>query len=150
MSMTVAIREGGVAWTQVLNASTSSTLYPSTTTAGVALGPTTLGGSPMGNRLHVAVEVNSTAGTSCTVAVLGLIGAGSGGLDSITSKWVHIGSLNAGSSIVATTSRWSDSTTHVFLAEVINTPPAAFDRFTTIVVQGSTNVVSTWVGVSRP
>ncbi len=67
MGPTIQLREGPIVWTQILTASTASTLFPSSLTAGVAppLGP-------VANKLHIAAEINSTAGTSCTVAVLGL------------------------------------------------------------------------------
>lgn len=139
---TTHLRESQIAWTQVLNGSTSSTLFPSSLTAGVHLDP-----APAGVKIHVAVEANSTAGTSCTVALLGLAPAGQLGA---SSTWVHVGNINGGSSITPSTSKWSDSTTHVALAEAVSIPGNGYERYTTLVVQGSTNVVSTWVGVSRP
>ncbi len=80
--------------------------------------------------------------------MLGLVPA-NGGL-SATSTWAWIGNLNGGSSITSSSSKWSDSTTHVAIIETLSIPPGAYERITTLVVQGSTNVVSTWVGVSRP
>ncbi len=147
--MSIVHREPSVAWSPHLVGTTVVNLFPSTLTAGVAIP----GVGHAANRVHVAADYTVASGTmSLTVGVYGLTtplsAGGTAGTFLGTSTWVYLGSLNAGSSIAADTSRWSVSATRITLAEVFSVSGENYQRIATGCGPpgGTTPVVSTYIG----
>lgn len=142
MTAMVQINEAAIQWRRDLNGSTSSTVYPTSATDGVAI-PGNTGRD--GSRVHVAVDYTVGSGTmSLQVGVYGYTYAST---TWATSTWVYLGSLNGGASITADTGKWSQSATRLTLAEVFSVSGENYQRIATRSIPGGTSpVVSTYVG----
>ncbi len=145
--MGLQLREGAISWVRDLNASASTTVYPTATTAGVAI-PAAWAAGNLGSRTHVAVEHSIASGTlSLVVAVYGLPRVQG---DMTTSPtWAYLGSLNNGSSMTATTTTaWSPNVSTVRTVEVFAVAAANFERLATrqIAPGGVTVSTTTYFG----
>jgi hypothetical protein len=139
--MSLVLTEGRVDWIQDLAGSTAATPYPSASTDGVGLSGMATGASGhASNRLFVMARVQITTGTlSCTVPVYGY--------SAQAGNWSYLGSLNGGSSIAASTSKWSPDASTAVLTEYFSVAPRNFERFATRCIPGTNHIVSTWVGI---
>lgn len=144
------IHEGAIKWSQDLNGSVLTTVYPSGGTAGVPI--PSLGRTA--NRIHIGLDYTVASGTmSITIPVYGYTiplsaGTGSSGSWLSTSTWVYLGSLNGGANIAADTSKWSPSATRISFAEVFTVSGENYSRIATrnYAAGGTSPVVSTYVG----
>ncbi len=148
--MGMSQREGQIIWYQDLANTILTTVYPSGGSAGVAI--PTLGRAA--SRVHIGVDYTVASGTmSVSIPIYGYtIPPGAGGTVSntwlSTSTWVYLGGLNAGASITADTTRWSQSATRITLAEVFSVSGENYSRIATrnYAAGGTTPVVSTYIG----
>lgn len=142
--------EGGIRWVQDLNASTSTTAYPTATTAGKSLQDCMTGGVPplrSANRIYVAVDYADTVGaTSCNVHVYGLLDQG---IFSAAPRWAWIAAMNKGQPIAATGAGGPQfSALRVLSTEAFVISGDNFTRFATrsLVPAGTAPTVSTFIG----
>jgi hypothetical protein len=143
----VQIREGQIYWIRDLDRSASTTAYPTSTTAGVVI-PATKAAGYLGSRVHVYLEATVAAGSaiSVTAALYGLPRVMG---DMTTSpSWAYLGSFNNGSSMTADTSKWSNTTADIRVAEVFTAAPANYERFATrqIGSSGTGLFTTTYIG----
>ncbi len=144
----VQIREGNVYWVRDLNASTSTTAYPTATTAGIAVPAGAGAVGYLGSRVHVDVEHSIASGTvSLVVALYGLpriMG------DMTTSPtWAHLGTFNSGTSMAASTSiPWNPDASTIRKIETFNFSAANYERLATrqIAPGGTTVSTTTYIG----
>jgi len=141
-------REAKISWVQDLNASTSTTVFPSGASAGV---PTLTAYGRGANRVHVGVDYRVASGTmSVQLALYGYTQPTSSTVSGSwsTATWVYLGALNGGASITTNTATWSESATHIAFAEVFSVAVDNYDRFATRAygTGGSSPLVSTYVG----
>lgn len=139
------LRDGPVWWVRDLNASTSTTVFPSASTDGIAL-PTTFGTGRAASKIHVGVDMSVSGGTlSCFVSVYGY--ATSGTLNSAP-RWFHIGTMNSGSAMAANGATHSSSANTLTRAETFSISGENYERFATrsIAPGGTSPVVSTYIG----
>ncbi len=141
------IREGNVTWVRDLNASASTTAYPSGSSAGIAV-PSALAVGGLGSRTHVAVEHSIASGTVSLVIGLYALPRIMGDMTT-TPTWAHIGTFNAGTSMGASsTVPWNPSVSTIRKVEVFNFSAANFERLATrqIAPGGTTVSTTTWIG----
>jgi hypothetical protein len=146
--------EGPIRWLQDLNASTATTAYPTSLTAGVKKDDLMTGGIGAGRtaaKLWVMVDYRDTVGaTSCCIGVYGL--ADQGVFASTAAPlWTFIGALNKGSPIAATgVGGFQISALRVASTESLPVCIDNFTRFATrsLVPAGTAPTVSTFIGVS--
>jgi len=143
--MGVQISESPIQWSQDLNGSTSTTVYPSGASAGVAAPNARRNAS----RVHVGTEITGTT-VSTIISLYGYTDAMSAGTAATwaTSTWVYLGALNNGSSITPNTSTWSSSATRTAFAEVFSVSGNNYSRYATRAVgtSGTNPLVSTYIG----
>ncbi len=148
MSVMYTQRLPAIQWLRNLNGVTASSSFPTLSTQGVA--PESLRAGPSRNmagpRVHVAVDYFISTGTaSFTASLLGLAAAGT--VFEAAPRWFFIKALNGGSSITASTSKWSPDASTIQYSEVIDIGGAQYDRYSTkVVVAGSNDLVTTHIG----
>jgi len=141
--------EGRVFWLQDLNASTTTTAYPTLATQGIAKESLAQAPAPsrVGNRLFVAVDYADTVGaTSCNIQVYGYADTGA---FSTSPRWLWVGAMNKGAPIAATGAGGAQvSATRVMSTEAILISGDNFSRFCTrsLVPAGTAPTVSTFIG----
>ncbi len=142
--------EGGIRWVQDLNASTTTTAYPSGGAAGKALSDIMTGGvAPLmaANRIWVAVDYADTVGAvSCRIDLLGYADQG---VFASSPRWLWVGAMNKGQPIAATGAGGSQvSALRVLSTEAFNVSGDNFSRFVTrsLVPSGTAPTVSTFIG----
>jgi len=138
-----------IQWVRDLSGVTSSTAFPSSSTAGVRVEdlPTNPSRLMTGSRVHVLLDYFISTGTvSVTGALYGYASEGSTVL-AAAPKWVYIGSLNGGSSMTVNTSKWSPDASTIRHSEAFAYSGQQFTRFATrVVVAGSNDLVTTHIG----
>lgn len=142
--MGMQLRAGEVIWTQDLDGSTATTAYPTAATEGVAL-PSTFPAPRAGTRVHVALRYQVGLGTVSTDVHLY-------GYTSVTvTGWWYLGSLNSGNSITSNLPKWNPDNSTVAVAEYFVSSGQNFSRYKTrcIAPQGTSPLVSTWIGFER-
>lgn len=146
--MGTQLREGEIIWYQDLNASASTTVFPSGASAGVPRPNPGRGAS----RVHVGLDYRVASGTLSTqISLYGYTIPGQSITASnswSTSTWVFLGSLNGGASITANAATWTESATHIIFSEVFSVSGDNYSRFATRAygTGGTTPVVSTYIG----
>lgn len=138
-------RYGEIVFQQDLNGSTATTAYPSATTDGVGL-PTTATAGRDGTRVHVLVRYQVALGTVSTdVHLYGLTGTTAG-----PGHWAYLASMNGGSSLTST-GPWAVNSSTVCIQERFELGHAQLYRLATRCInpQGTTPLVSTWIGYER-
>ncbi len=139
----VQIREGQVYWIRDLNASTATTAYPTSTTAGVAV-PASLSAGGLGSRTHVCVEHAIASGTiSLVVALYGLPRVT--GTMTTSPTWAHLGTFFNGSSLPgSSTLPWDPTISTIRKIETFNFSAANYERLATRqIAPGGTSPVTT-------
>lgn len=142
MPSPIIVQRGEIVFTQDLNGVTTSTTYPSASTDGVGV-PTDAINRATGDRVHVLLRYQVASGTLSTdVHVYAYM--------TTPGHWAHIGSLNGGYSI-GTDTKWSANASTICLMEQFGLPLGNVERVATrcISPQGTTPLVSTWVGYER-
>jgi hypothetical protein len=139
--MSMQIREGRVAWTLDLNASTASTVFPTTSTQGIATGQ-----YRHGSRVHV--KIDHTVATGVVSLFVALYGYTTGDATAAGSGWYFLGAFNNASSMAANTSQWSPDASTIRTAEVFTISDANYDRLYTrqIAPGGTTPNTTTYIG----
>lgn len=136
---------GPIVFTQDLDGSTATTAFPVNATYGVAGFPVaSASGSKAGSRVHVRLRYQVAAGTMSTdVHLYGLV-------DPTTSAWSYLGSLNEGTSIAAD-AKWNKDAATIAVCERFEIGAGQFSRYATRCInpQGTTQLVSTWIGYER-
>ncbi len=140
------LREGPVTWVRDLNASTSTTVIPTATTAGVAI-PDALAAGRLGARVHVLVDHGIASGTLSLVVHLYGLPRNSGDMTTGTPRWSYLGSFNNGSSM-AQDAKWSGAATSIRVAEVFTVSPANYERLATAQYApgGTSPATTTYIG----
>lgn len=137
--------EGPIQWIQSLDGSTSTTVYPSGASAGVAAPNVRRNAA----RVHLGAEITGTT-VSTIISLYGYTDAMASGTGATwaTSTWVFLGSLNGGASITTNTSTWSSAATRTAFAEVFSVSGANYSRYATRAVgtSGTNPLVSTYIG----
>lgn len=142
--------EGPIRWAQDLNASTSTTAYPTLATQGVSTGAVITGGPAMlrsANRIYVHVDYADTVGaTSCAVHVYGYA---SSGTFAASPRWMWIGAMNKGAPMAGTGAGGvAASALRVLSTEAFIVSGDNFERYATrsLVPAGTAPTVSTFIG----
>ena len=140
--MSQMLREGAIVWAQDLNASTSTTAFPTTSTQGVAW-PTTL--NRRAGRIHVGVRHSVASGTvSLMVQLYGYSAVG----DFSAGGWFYLGGFNSGSSMAVDGSKWSPDSSTINVAETFTASTENYSRYYTrqIAPGGSSPTTTTYIG----
>lgn len=145
--MGMQLREGHVYWIQDLNGSTATTPFPTASTEGISVSayPNVLNPPRAADRVHVRVRYQVATGVLSTDVHLY-------GYDSaVLSAWSYLGSINAGNSLTSNGAKWSPDGSTIALAEYFVTSGENYDRYMTRCInpQGTTPLVSTWIGFAR-
>ena len=145
--------EGPILWVQDLNASTSTTVFPSGASAGVAKENATTGVpaggvTPMrgSNRIYLAVDYADTVGaTSCSIHLYGYADRGA---FAASPRWLWCGAMNRGLPIAGTTANGLQAPLRVLSTEPINISCDNFSRYATrsLVPAGTAPTISTFIG----
>lgn len=145
------LSEGNIRWLQDLNASTTTTVFPTASTDGVSVADVMTGGVSPGvvnNKVYVQVDYRDTVGaTSCLIAVYGYSTTGIFG--TVPPTWSYIGALNKGAPIAGTgVGGVQASATRVVSTEVFEISGNAYSRFKTrsLVPAGTAPTISTYIG----
>lgn len=139
-----AVKEGLIFWTTDQVASTSTRLIGAlTASSGVPKDPNGKGGP----RLHVLVDMASSANTSCTVGLCGLVTTGN--VFTSTPVWILLGSLNGGASLTPNNLN-SPSANRLRIVEDFDISAQAYARFATVDILGGTSPsITTHIGFSK-
>lgn len=142
--MGLQLREGQVQWVRDLNASTSTTAYPTLSTQGVKV-PSNMQEGNAGSRVHIMCRHAVASGVmSLYVSVYGYSATG----DFSAGGWSYLGSFNNASSMAADTSKWSPDASTISTVEVFSMSGANYQRIATRqIAPGGTGVsTDTYVG----
>jgi hypothetical protein len=149
--MATQLYEGGIRWLQDLNASTSSTVFPTASTDGVSVQSVMTGGvgpGRVGNKIYVMVDYRDTVGaTSCLIGLYGY--ATTGVFATVPATWSFIGALNKGQPIAASgVGGFQASALRAISTEAFEIGGNAYERFKTrsLVPAGTAPTVSTYIG----
>lgn len=141
--------EGRVFWLQDLNASTSSTAYPTLATQGIAKESLASQPGPLrsANRVYVAVDYADTVGAvSCAIHLYGYADTGA---FSASPRWLWVGAMNKGQPIAASGVGGPQvSALRVLSTEALLVSGDNFTRYATrsLVPSGTAPTVSTFIG----
>jgi len=141
----IQLREGRISWNLDLNASTSTTAFPTSSTQGIAVSQ-----SHSGSRVHVKVDHTVASGT--VSLVVALYGYTTGDASAAGSGWYFLGAFNNNSSMAASsTAVWSPDASTIRTAEVFSASGLNFDRFMTRqIAPGGTGVsTTTYIGFPK-
>lgn len=136
---------GEIVFQQDLDGSTATTAYPSATTDGVEL-PTNASRGKDGTRVHLLVRYQVALGTVSTdVHLYGLTATNAG-----PGHWAYLASMNGGASLTST-GPWAVNSSTVCIQERFEIGQGQLYRLATRCInpQGTTPLVSTWIGYER-